>query len=35
MSKPEQILWIEKAVESFCSNFDVLEKLNISIKDMK
>ena len=35
MSKPEQSLWIEKAVESFCSNFDMLEKFNISLKDMK
>ena len=35
MSKPEQNLWIEKAVESFCSNFDMLEKFNISLKDMK
>ena len=35
MSKPEQNLWIEIAVESFCSNFDILEKFNISLKDMK
>jgi hypothetical protein len=35
MSKPEQNLWIEKAVESFCRNFDMLEKFNISLKDMK
>ena len=35
MSKPEQSSWIEKALESFCSNFKVVEKFNISIKDMK
>jgi len=35
MSKPAQSLWIEKAVDSFCSNFDVLEKFNISIKGTK
>ncbi len=35
VSKPEQNLWIEKAVESFCRNFDMLEKFNMSLKDMK
>ena len=34
-SKPEQNLWIEKAVESFCRNFDVLEKFNITMRDIK
>jgi hypothetical protein len=35
MSKPEQNLWIDKAVESFCTNFSMLEKFNLSIQDMK
>jgi hypothetical protein len=35
VSRPEQNLWIEKAVESFCRNFNLLEKFNLSMKDMK
>ena len=35
ISKPDQHLWIEKAVESFCTNFNMLEKFNQSIQDMK
>lgn len=35
MSKPEQNLWIDRAVESFCTNFNMLEKFNLSIQDMK
>ena len=33
MSKPGQQMWIDKAVESFCSNFDVLEKFNLSLME--
>jgi hypothetical protein len=35
ISKPDQHLWIEKAVESFCIDFNLLEKFNQSIQDMK
>ena len=35
ISKPDQHLWIEKAVESFCTNFNLLEKFNQSIQDVK
>ncbi len=35
MSEPDQQAWIEKAVESFCSNFNMLEKFNQSLQDMK
>jgi hypothetical protein len=35
MSKPDQNLWIEKAVESFCTNFNMLEKFNQSMQDVK
>jgi uncharacterized protein YacL (UPF0231 family) len=34
-SKPDQQAWIEKAVESFCANFHMLEKFNQSLQDMK
>ena len=34
-SKPDQQAWIEKAVESFCTNFSMLEKFNQSLQDMK
>ncbi|MDY6791749.1 MAG: hypothetical protein SWH54_10840 [Thermodesulfobacteriota bacterium] len=35
VSKPDQQAWIEKAVESFCANFNMLEKFNQSLQDMK
>jgi hypothetical protein len=35
ISKPNQREWIEKAVESFCANFDMLEKFNQSLQDIK
>lgn len=35
VSKPDQQEWIEKAVESFCANFHMLEKFNQSLQDMK
>ena len=35
ISKPDQQEWIEKAVESFCANFNMLEKFNQSLQDMK
>ena len=34
-SKPAQHAWIEKAVEVFCANFNMLEKFNQSLQDMK
>jgi hypothetical protein len=34
-SKPDQQEWIEKAVESFCANFNMLEKFNHSLQDIK
>ncbi len=34
-SKPDQQTWIEKAVESFCANFNMLEKFNQSLQEMK
>jgi hypothetical protein len=33
LSRPDQILWIEKAVESFCTNFNILEKFVLSLQD--
>jgi hypothetical protein len=35
ISKPDQQEWIEKAVESFCANFHMLEKFNQSLQDIK
>jgi hypothetical protein len=35
VSKPQQEAWIEKAVEAFCANFDILEKFNRSLQDVK
>jgi hypothetical protein len=35
VSKADQNLWIDKAVESFCTNFNMLEKFNQSMLDMK
>jgi hypothetical protein len=35
ISKPHQNLWIERAVESFCTNFNMLEKFNQSMQDLK
>lgn len=34
-SKPDQQTWIENAVESFCANFNMLEKFNQSLQDIK
>lgn len=34
-SKPEQQSWIEKAVESFCVNYHMLEKFNQSLQEPK
>ena len=34
-SRPDQQAWIEKAVESFCANFNMLEKFNRSLQDMR
>ncbi len=35
VSKPDQVVWIEKAVESFCTNFNMLEKFVLSLQDTK
>jgi hypothetical protein len=35
VSKPDQQAWIENAVESFCANFNMLDKFNQSLQDMK
>jgi hypothetical protein len=35
VSKPGQIVWIEKAVESFCDNFHMLEKFMLSMRDTR
>ena len=35
VSKPQQIVWIEQAVESFCSNFNMLEKFVLSMQETK
>jgi hypothetical protein len=34
-SKPDQQSWIEKAVESFCANYNMLEKFNKSLQELQ